>query len=295
LELIGLGTSAGAWGSIVMFLRGLGDAMAGRLVSAVNRIGNLPGIHQWRRARFDDAFVAGKAIGCCRGIFDSPDEAARAAPRTRPLGYDHADAAAMYHDRLDRVYPSDYPMMLWLQRALDDGVRKVLDLGGHIGIAYYAYQRMVPFPADLSWRVHDVPAVMEAGRREALARDPAGRLSFVDCFESVADIDLLFTAGCLQYLEDSLAQRIAALPRRPRWILVNLLPLHDRHEYWTVQSIGTAFCPYRIQYTETFFSDLERLGYHVEDHWENLEKECWVAFEPEHSLDHYHGAALRLT
>jgi putative methyltransferase (TIGR04325 family) len=76
--------------------------------------------------------------------------------------------------------------------------------------------------------------------------------------------------------------------------LINLLPLHPQYHYWTVQSIGTAFCPYRIQHSETFFSDLARLGYRVEDRWENLEKECWVAFEPEHSLDRYHGAALRL-
>ena len=268
--------------------------MNGRLVTALDRIAKLPGIHQLREARFNEAFVNGKAVGCCRGIFQSYAAAASAAPETRPLGYDHVDAAAMYHDRLERVYPSDYPMMLWLQKAFADGARQVLDLGGHIGVAYYAYQRMVPFPDDVAWRVHDVPAVMAAGRQEALSRDPSRRLSFADRFESGPDTGLLFTAGCLQYLEETLAQRIASLKRRQRWLLVNLLPLHPRFHYWTVQSIGTAFCPYRIQHSETFFSDLARLGYRLEDRWENLEKECWVAFEPEHSLDRYHGAALRL-
>lgn len=268
--------------------------MAGRLINAAHRIAGLPGILHWRKARFDSKFVAGKQIGTCSGIFRSHDEAAAAAPRTRPLGYNHVDAAAMYHDRLERVFPSDYPMMLWLQKAFNDGARTVLDLGGHIGIAYYAYQRFIQFPADVSWRVHDVPAVMEAGRQEALVRDPARRLSFSDRFESEDGTDILFTSGCLQYLQDTLAQRLATLDKKPRWLLVNLLPLHSAFDYWTVQSIGTAFCPYRIQRTQNFFADLDALGYRLEDTWENLEKACWIAFHPEHSLDRYHGAALRL-
>jgi hypothetical protein len=138
--------------------------MAGTLVNAISQIGSLPGILQWRRARFNKAFVTGKAIGCCRGVFDTRDQAEAEAPRTGPLGYDHVEAAEMYRDRLERVYPSDYAMMLWLQKAFNEGARKVLDLGGHIGIAYYAYQRLIPFPPDVSWRVHDVPAVMESGR-----------------------------------------------------------------------------------------------------------------------------------
>ena len=265
-----------------------------RLGSAIQRIGNLPGILHWRKARFDDAFGAGKMIGCCRGVFDSYDAAAAAAPPTRHLGYDHIDAAEMYHDRLEQVYPSDYPMMLWLQKAFNDGAHKVLDLGGHIGIAYYAYQRLIPFPTDVLWRVHDVPAVMDAGKREAKTRDPTHRLSFVDRFEFGDGTDILFTSGCLQYVEESLALRLATLKQLPRWLLVNLLPLHSQFEYWTVQSIGTAYCPYRIQHTQTFFADLEALGYQLEDKWENLEKSCWVAFDPKHSLDRYYGAALRL-
>ena len=268
--------------------------MAGRLHQALDRIGTLPGVLQWRRSRFDKSFEAGQSVGCCRGLFDTYAQAAAAAPATRPLGYDNTDAAGMYRDRIDRTYPSDYPMMLWLQKAFADGVRNVFDLGGHIGLAYYAYQRMVAFPSDVAWRVHDVPAVMAAGRQEALQRDPSGRLTFSDDFDSAADADLLFTAGCLQYLEQTLAERIATLRRRPRWVLVNLLPLHERYAYWTVQSIGTAFCPYRIQQSQAFFSELEKLGYRLQDKWENLEKECWVAFEPAHCLNRYHGAALKL-
>jgi len=244
--------------------------------------------------RFDEAFAAGQRIGCCRGVFETVAQAASAAPQTRPLGYDHDEGAGMYRDRLARVYPNDYPMMVWLENAFAQGARSVYDLGGHIGIAYYTYQRIIAFPDDLTWTVHDVPAVMEEGRREALQRDPARRLQFSERVDAASGADVFFTAGCVQYLEDTLAQRLAPLADKPRWLFVNLLPLHEQRAYWTVQSIGTAFCPYRIQHAKTFFAELEALGYEVLDTWENPDKSCWIAFEPEYSLDRYYGAALRL-
>lgn len=259
-----------------------------------DRLGRLPGLLWWRRRRFFQRFERGYAVGCCSGIFQTWEQAASAAPATRPLGYDHEAGGTMYRDRLSTIFPSDYPMMVWLQKALAEGVRTVFDLGGHIGVSYYAYQKILNFPAELKWVVHDVPAVMQAGREDAVRRDIAHRLGFADSFLDAARADLLFTSGCLQYLQESLAQRLGTLPRLPPWVLVNLLPLHERHGYWTVQSIGTAFCPYHIQQKEAFFSDMSHLGYQPVDNWENLEKDCWIAFEPEHCLDRYHGVAFRL-
>ena len=265
-----------------------------RIELAWDRVAILPGLLPWRKRRFDAAFEAGLAAGNCRGVYGSFAEAAAAAPPNWPVGFDNEGAAGMYRDRMNSLYPSDYPMMRWLGKTLEGGARRVFDLGGHIGLTYYAYQRNIAWPDDLSWTVHDVPAVMASGRAEALKRDPARRLTFSDGFEAAADADVLFTAGCVQFLEPTLAERVASLPRRPPWILVNLLPLHPARTYWTVQSTGPCFCPYRIEHTASFFADLERLGYRVEDRWENLDKSCRVAFEPAHSLDRYHGAALRL-
>lgn len=268
--------------------------MGQHLSKARSFIGDLPGIRHWRHERFRNRFENGQAVGTCRGVFDSYEAAAAAAPASRPLGYDHDDAAGMYHDRIGQIYPSDYPMMFWLQRALDLGARRVFDLGGHIGLSYYSYATRMALPEDLSWQVCDVPAVVDSGRREAAARDGSGRLRFTADFAEAAQADVLFTAGCLQYLQETLAQRVASLPRQPEWLLVNLLPLHPARGYWTVQSIGTAYCPYRIQHDDGFFQDILRLGYRRLDRWENLEKSCWVAFDDLHSLDRYHGAAFRL-
>ncbi len=257
------------------------------------RLADLPMVSHWQKSRFNKKFENNEAVGCCRGVFDSYALAAANAPPHLPLGYDHAGPAGMYRDHLASVTASDYPIMLWLQNALADGALNIFDLGGHIGLAYYVYQRYMSFPKNLSWTVNDVAAVVSAGKREALELDPARQLHFTERFDEANGCDVLFTAGCLQYLENTLADLIASLTRPPPWLLVNLLPLHERLSYWTVQSIRTAYCPYRIQQSQTFFSDVERLGYRLVDRWENLDKDCWIAFEPEYSLDRYYGAAFK--
>lgn len=259
-----------------------------------DRLLMLPGIAQWRKHRFDKAFSEGHYGDHCRGVFETSEQAAQSAPPTLPLGYDNPGAASMYRDRLDRIYPSDYPAMLWLQKAFADNVRRVFDLGGHVGVGYYAYQKHMAYPEGLSWTVCDVPAVVMSGRELAATRDAGRALKFTDQFADADNADLLFSSGCLQYLTETLAERLQTLGKRPRWILLNLIPLHQDKSFWTVQSIGEAFCPYRIQHMASFLASLEALGYTVLDVWENMGKHCEVAFEPEHSLDRYHGAVLRL-
>ncbi len=268
--------------------------MSERLHQLLDKALAAPPILNWRMKRHDAAFSQGRYGGTCRGVYRSYAEAADAAPKALPLGYDHEGPAAMYRDRLEQVFPSDFAMMLWLEKVFADGATRLFDLGGHVGVSYYAYQRYLKYPDALNWQIFEVPAVIKAGRGIALERDRRRALTFVDQFELASEADVLFTSGCLQYLEDTLAVKLASLARKPRWLLVNLLPLHDQLEYWTVQSIGSAFCPYRIQRRSTFFSDLEQIGYEVLDVWENPEKHCEVAFAPERSLDGYFGAALKL-
>jgi putative methyltransferase (TIGR04325 family) len=256
---------------------------------------DVPLIARLRMKRFDAAFADGHYTGDFRGVFDTYADCAAAAPKSMPMGYDNEDMAAMYRNRLERIYPGDYPMVLWLGKAFAAGATRVFDLGGHVGIGYYAYRRYLDYPAGLSWQVHDVPAVMASGRALATERDTWKQLDFVEDFDAAADADVLFTSGCIQYLEQTLAQRIEALKKRPEWVFVNLLPLHDTLDYWTVQSTGKAFCPYHIQRRKDFFDALEKLGYRTLDVWENAEKRCPIAFDPGHSLEWYYGAALRLS
>jgi len=251
----------------------------------------------WQRRRFDAAFVKGAYGGRCRGVYSSHAEAAAAALHAIPVGYDNEASARLYRERLERIYPADYPMMLWLDRIFEAGARRVFDLGGHVGIAYYAYRRIVRYPADLSWVVHDVPAVVKAGQALARVRDKFGQISFVDAPTAAieaARADVFLAAGCQQYIEQPLADRLRGLPRWPGWVLVNRIPLHEARDFWTVQSIGTALCPYHIERHSAFLDSMKALGYVIHDAWENPDMQCEVAFAPELRLDRYQGMAFRL-
>ena len=265
--------------------------------ATLDRLADLPPLGALRRQRAEAAFAHNTESNLFRGIYTSFDSAQASAPGTRPLGYDNADAAGMYLERIKRIYPSDYPVIFWLQKVFAQGQKTVFDLGGHIGIGYYGYQRYVDYPRGLRWTVSDVPAVMARGAEIARERDPAGRLGFNGDFRGAGGVDVLLALGVLQYLPDTLAQRLASLENPPRHILLNLTPLHlldnGGQDFFTLQSIGTAFCPYRIAAYGPFLESFTHLGYQIVDRWQNPDKHCHIAFEPAHSLDVYHGFYLR--
>ena len=267
--------------------------MSERLHQLLDVLLAAPVIGTMRRQRFDRAFERGDSPGVCRGVYESFGEATAALPDTLPTGYDNEAPAALYRDRMDRLFASDYPMMFWLAKAFDAGATRILDFGGHVGLSYYAYRKHLTYPDTLSWQVVDVPAVVAAGRTLARERDTIGALSFADSLANAADADVLFTAGCVQYLERTLAEQLIAMSKPPERVLVNLLPLHPTREYWTVQSISGAFCPYRIQKRVTFFDAMAAAGYEIEDTWDNPEKGCTIKFQPEFDIRGYAGAAFR--
>lgn len=250
----------------------------------------LPGIKQWRSKKYDNRFNHAEQVNLFRGVYSTPQAAVAALPSSKPAGYDHDAPATMYDERTRQIYPSDYPILFWLQKLLSESCNSVFDIGGHIGVGYYAYQQYINYPAALQWCVSDVPAVVEHGRKLAEQRDKFGKLSFTSDLNDVAGADILFASGSIQYIPPTLADLLRDIPSRPKHLLINLLPLHARATYFTVQNIGTAFCPYRIEAHGRFVGDLRALGYELRDHWENLEKRCDIPFvAPHYSLDRYHG------
>jgi putative methyltransferase (TIGR04325 family) len=259
------------------------------LHNAIDAFAQFPIVDGIVKSRYETAFRNNKDANMFRGVFDTFADAERSAPEQRILGYDNPDAAKMYIERTRKIYPTDYPVMFWLTKLFAEGNKSVFDLGGHIGVSYYAYKRHLAYPQGLSWTVHDVPAVMAEGRRFAAEKDREQRLRFADDFSEADGHDILFALGSLQYLPETIDERLAKLAHPPKHVLLNLTPLHDKHSYFTLQSIGTAFCPYRITAVPTFLKAFESLGYRLVNHWENPDKSCEIPFFPEHSLHYYHG------
>src|SRR4030095_13749614 len=132
---------------------------------------DFPVIKAIRKSRYDRLFENNANWNLFRGTFATSDAAQASAPATRPVGYDNAASAELYLDHL-RIDQHDYPSLFWLSRSFAEGLKRVADIGGAVGIKYYAFQEFIEFPAETVWRVIDVPAVAQRGREFAESRGP---------------------------------------------------------------------------------------------------------------------------
>lgn len=260
---------------------------ASRLLARAGRlIDRLPGARQLNRALYHGAFARNTDQNLFEGLFDSFEEAAAHAPHTRPLGYDNPDSVGLYSER---VLPRDYPALFWMDRALHSGARRVFDLGGHTGVKFYAFREVLDFPDDLRWTVGEVPAVVEGGRRRAEEKGESGRLKFTERLEDLRESEVLFASGSVQYLEESPAELLERIDARPRWIILNTCAIHPTRSYITLNSIGSAFCPYRVQSRPSLLKEVKALGYRCLDQWQDEHKGLTLPFHPECDLDAYWG------
>jgi putative methyltransferase (TIGR04325 family) len=234
-----------------------------------------------------------RRVAACRGVYRTFAEARAAAPRRTLVGYDQpvihdAESVAQATARSDvgALNPRDYPVLFWL-RPLLRGNSTVFNLGGNVGLEYYAYRAKLDFPAGLSWVVCEVPEVVRAGRELADTREAPG-LAFTTRFEDANGSDVLLTCGTLQYIEDDLALLLRRLERRPPHVLVNRVPLYEGETFVTLQNLGYAVTPYRIQNRRELVDGMSDLGYRLADSWSDW-RTMTVPFHPERFVSAYHG------
>jgi putative methyltransferase (TIGR04325 family) len=240
---------------------------------------------------YEQHFAEAEHENLFRGVYASFAEAEQSAPRTKPIGYDHPGPAAMYRERLGRVYPSCYPVLYWLQ-TLMPATRRVFDFGGHVGVHFHAYRKYLAYPPGLRWTVCDVASVVRAG--EELARErPSSGLEFTTRFEAADGADVFLASGSLQYVETPLPERLSALASPPQHLILNLFPLHEERSFVTLQNIGSAFCPYAIFRRSELVLAIRDAGYELVDAWLNPEKACPIPAHPEHSVHAYSGFYFR--
>ena len=261
------------------------------LHDAVEALRRLPIVREILKRRFDRHFEHAAHVNLYRGVFDSFEAAEAAAPSSRPHSYDSAEASEMYDNRL---VPQqwDYPAMFWLARALQGSARSIFDLGGHVGIKYYAFKNCIPFPDDLRWVVCDLPAVIRRGARLAGEKGVEKQLFFTDSASDADGADLLYASGSLQYLPFTLDELLSRLKKLPATIVVNVLPLHPSRSFFSLNAIGVAFCPYRVMSERDFLEGVTRHGYRVRDRWKNVGKGMSIPFEEGFNVEAYSGLCL---
>jgi putative methyltransferase (TIGR04325 family) len=243
------------------------------------------------KQRYDKRFAENREEQLFRGIFATAAEAASSAP-ARKLGYDTAEAAGMYQSLMTKIESYDYPVLFWLENLLDHNpetaARGIFDCGGHIGLKRYAYRPLLGKLPE--WTVFDVPAVVRRGATIARERAVTG-LRFTDEFTDVAGKGILLCLGSLQYIEPSLASLLIAIDAsaRPRHVLLNTTAFTDEPAFYTLNSIGTAFCPYKIQNVSKFISEMEAAGYTLIEQWDNPGRACAVPFQNQRGAFKYLG------
>jgi putative methyltransferase (TIGR04325 family) len=256
-------------------------------------IKRIPAFRAWRERRYEDLFVSDEAYGYFRGVFDTFEQAVRSSPPSKAVGFDLPQYARMFDERHAQVFTYDYPVLFWLKSILAPESR-IFDLGGHVGVQFYSYQKYLTFPVGLRWRVCDVPAVVEQGRVLSERRGESERLAFTTSFSEAEGFDVFIAAGSLQFVESpSLAQSIERLSNPPKHLLLNKLPLRDGPGFVTLQNAGTSFVPQHVFERRSFIEDLTRLGYEVIDQWEDLVHSCHVPFHPDRAVPRYSGLYLR--
>lgn len=245
-------------------------------------------IFQALQVRVQDRLQPTNAV---RGVYASFAEAAAAAPRTKPIGYDAANAGNWYHHKLTSVQLEDYPVIYWLKSAMADS-KTLLEIGGHVGVAYYGFSRLLDYPADFTWTILDVPSVMQAG--ETLARERGQtNLQFAQGgLDAVKGADILMAVGALQYLDTNMATIINNFQQKPKHLIINVTPVYDGPKFVTLQNLGSVYCPYRIFNRQELVTSLESIGYRLIDTWAKP-RQFRVQGHPDKAFEHYSGFYFR--
>jgi putative methyltransferase (TIGR04325 family) len=239
-----------------------------------------------------------RTITACRGVYRTFAEAARDIPSGAKAGYNQPEiqtaasvAKLTAAVEADEFNPTDYPVMVWLASAFTNSSR-LFDLGGNVGHAYYTYKKFLRYPDALRWVVCEIPEVVKAGTQLASKGDNPG-LAFTEHFSDVEGSEILLTCGALQYIEPSLAEMLGQLKIKPQHISINRVPFYDGEEFITLQNIGYAICPYKIQNRSMFIESLTDIGYTLIDSWK-WDRTCHIPFHPDRFIPSYCGFYFRL-
>ena len=230
--------------------------------------------------------------GLFSGIYRSHDEALADIPTSRLAGWNNAEAAQLWGDQIDPVRLSTYPVFFWLHRLFTGGMA-LLDLGGSIGLTYYGYRRYAEFAEDAAWTIVEVPKICEQGAMIA-RREGAANLRFVSDLAQAPPADLLLSAGALQFMQDVIPGLIEKLPKKPRFVLLNKLPITKQKTCWTLHNYGPAVTPQQLFNEDEFLAYFAGHGYELRDRWMVSDLDCLIPFHPEHFIRHFSGFLFEL-
>ncbi|MGJ7497380.1 methyltransferase, TIGR04325 family [Variovorax sp. RT4R15] len=247
-----------------------------------------PALLLWRRRQF----LSREGHGFYFGLFDSFNAAREWLPKSPEFNCD-ALAEEYVNVRTRKIFAYDYPIMWWLDRAFLAGAMSILDIGGSVGVHYYAYRRYLDMPTALKWRIVEVPTMNSIGRKLAVDTG-ASALDFTEDLERAVTegtADIWISAGAIHYIEDATPGRLLKnCKTRPQHLLLNKLPLYEGESFVTTQNIGAGcFAPMHVYNRGRFVRDIEATGYTLRDEWPVHERSLYLPGHPERSFPSFTG------
>lgn len=264
------------------------DSLASRikiLLKALIRL--FPAGHNWLLKREVDGYGIKY-----RGVFESysiADQSKRSDTPYDDLNRGKSERLDSGDEDLDSWFSKDdYALVYWLQRLMTEQTR-VLELGGSLGHFFYSAQKYLPLASTLPWQIAELPEAVKLGSTIASARKQYN-LSFIDSASLglAQTSDVFVTSGTIQYIESDLPHLLSTLKRKPNHVLVHQLPIHETHDYWTLQDLQQCEVPYRVYCAASLIAGMTEMGYTLRDQWYKDRRVC-IPHHPELQVDKYAG------
>jgi len=226
-----------------------------------------------------------------RRTFSSFAEAQSSASKYIAAGHEHPDEIRYHTSIADSIRESDYPVLFHLA-PIAAGLRRVFDLGGHVGNLFYAYQHKICFPSDLTWTVYDLPHKRPFAEQLAAQRNET-RIRFTNRLAEADGSDVFIASGSLHYFEQPLHDILDALEFRPLHVFVNRTPFSMGRPLITVQDNRSYLVPCSLHSRSDLVSGMACLGYELVSEWPVHERKLWVPTYPDLSAPTYSGFYFR--
>ncbi|GAC1595332.1 MAG: hypothetical protein NVS3B28_26530 [Candidatus Velthaea sp.] len=231
-------------------------------------------MHQAYRGIFASRY---SPINAYCGAYRSYVEAAAEVPASFASGWDNAASTGHYLNPAAQT--SSFATLFWLGQRVHAGTR-ITDLGGGVGQLYEAFTSREPLPENVVWRIIEVPAAVDAGRKRAAERG-SERLLFAPASDEPQPADIVLASGVLQYLDGNDPGVFPLVAGLPSCIIVNKVALTANEEFWTLQNIRTGITPYRVFNERKFHAYFADAGYFQTDTWTAAEMSVEVPLHPE--------------
>jgi putative methyltransferase (TIGR04325 family) len=240
--------------------------------------------NQWSRSFFEFGLAF-------RRTFSSFSAAQSSASKYIAAGHEHPDEIRYHTSIADSIRESDYPILFHLA-SIAPGLRRVFDLGGHVGNLFYAYQHKLCFPPNLTWTVYDLPHKRPFVEKLALDRRET-RIHFADNLAEANGSEVFIASGSLHYFDQPLHEILRALDSPPPHVFVNRTPFSAGNSLITVQDNRSYLVPCALHSRPELISEMAGLGYELVSEWPVHERKLCVPLYPDLTAHTYEGFYFR--